>query len=46
MSYQKIEVERRPPHLGAVIEAVDLSSPLEVATVMEMGAASGNRGVL
>jgi alpha-ketoglutarate-dependent taurine dioxygenase len=39
MTYQKIEVERRSPHLGAFLEAVDLSSPLDVATVKEIRAA-------
>ena len=47
MTYQKIEVERRSPHLGAFLEAVDLGSPPDVAKVKEIRAALlGVRGRL
>jgi taurine dioxygenase len=46
MTYQKIEVERCSPYLGAFIEAVDLSSPLDVATVREIRAALLEFGVI
>lgn len=46
VTYQKIEVERRSPHLGAFIEAVDLSAPLDDATVAEIRAALLEFGVV
>ncbi len=46
VAYQKIEVERRSPHLGAFIEAVDLSAPLDDATVAEIRAALLEFGVV
>ena len=36
MAYQKIQVERRSPHLGAFIEGVDLTAPLDDETVAEV----------
>lgn len=39
MSYQKIQVERRSPHLGAFISGVDLSASLDEETVNEIRAA-------
>ena len=46
MTYQKIEVERRSPYLGAFIEAVDLSAPLDDATVAEIRAALLEFGIV
>jgi taurine dioxygenase len=39
MNYQTIKAERRSPHLGAFIEAVDLTQPLADAAVAEIKAA-------
>ena len=36
MSYQIIKTERRSPHLGAFIEGVDLTQPLEDAAIAEI----------
>jgi len=46
MSYQKIEVERRSPHLGAFVGGVDLSSPLDDETVKEIRTALLEFGVI
>lgn len=46
MSYQRIEVERRSPHLGAFVSGVDLSSPLEDETVKEIRSALLEFGVI
>jgi len=39
MKYESIRVQRRSPHLGAFIEGVDLTRPLDHATVAEIRAA-------
>ena len=39
MSYQVIKTERRSPHLGAFVEGVDLTQPLEETAVAEIKAA-------
>ena len=39
MNYEIIKTERRSPHLGAFVEGVDLTQPLDDATVLEIKAA-------
>ena len=46
MNYQKIQVERRSPHLGAFVEGVDLTSPLDDATASEIYASLLEFGVI
>ena len=46
MAYQNIQVERRSPRLGAFIEGVDLTGPLEDETVAEIRAALLEFGVI
>jgi taurine dioxygenase len=45
-SYQIVKTERRSPHLGAFIEGVDLTQPLEDAAVAEIKAALLEFGVI
>jgi taurine dioxygenase len=46
MAYQKLQLERRSPHLGAYVDGVDLSKPLDDESIAEIRSALLEFGVI